>query len=101
MPPFDPSKIDEVIHGRIRLGVMAYLADVEVADFNTLKSVLSATQGNLSIQLRKLEEAGYVAIDKSFVNRKPQTRIALTDSGRKAWLGWLDRMRNLSEAAER
>lgn len=90
MPPFDPSKIDEVIHGRIRLGVMAYLADVEVADFTTLKGVLGATQGNLSIQLRKLEDAGYIEIEKSFVRRKPLTRARITPAGRKAFGGYLD-----------
>ena len=90
MPPFDPSKIDEVIHGRIRLGIMAYLADVEVADFNTLKAALSATPGNLSIQLRKLEDAGYVAIEKSFVRRKPLTRARITPAGRKAFAAYLD-----------
>lgn len=90
MPPFDPSQIDEVIHGRIRLGIMAYLADVEVADFNTLKAVLSATQGNLSIQLRKLEDAGYVAIEKSFLGRKPLTRARITASGRKAFGAYLE-----------
>ena len=90
MPPFDPSKIDEVIHGRIRLGIIAYLADVEVADFNTLKAVLSATQGNLSIQLRKLEDAGYVVIEKSFLGRKPLTRARITASGRKAFGAYLE-----------
>ena len=90
MPPFDPSKIDDVIHGRIRLGIMAYLADVEVADFNTLKAVLSATQGNLSIQLRKLEDAGYVAIEKSFLGRKPLTRARITATGRKAFGAYLE-----------
>jgi DNA-binding MarR family transcriptional regulator len=95
MPPFDPSKIDEVIHGRIRLGIMAYLADVEVADFNTLKAVLSATQGNLSIQLRKLEEAGYIAIEKSFLGRKPLTRARLSAQGRKAFAAYLDAIAKL------
>ena len=55
---------------------MAYLADAEVADFNELKAVLQATQGNLSVHLRKLEEAGYVAIDKSFLDRKPDAGAA-------------------------
>jgi len=53
-PRFDIGKIDDVIHGRLRLGVMAYLANAEVADFNELKAVLEVTQGNLSVQLRKL-----------------------------------------------
>jgi len=90
MPPFDPSAIDEVIHGRVRLGIMAYLADVEVADFNTLKTVLGATPGNLSIQLRKLEDASYIAIEKSFVRRKPLTRARITRTGRKAFAAYLD-----------
>lgn len=83
-------QIDEVIHGRMRLGIMVYLADNEVADFNELKAVLEATQGNLSIHLRKLEEAGYVAIDKSFVDRKPLTRARLTVAGRKAFAAYIE-----------
>lgn len=99
--PFDHSAIDDVIHGRIRLGAVAYLSTVQSALFPELREKVGTTDGNLSTHLRKLEEAGYVAIDKSFVNRKPQTRIALTEPGRKAWLGWLDRMRGLAEAAEK
>ena len=95
MPGFDIGKIDEVIHGRLRLGVMAYLADAEVASFNELKSVLETTQGNLSIQLRKLEDAGYVAIDKSFLNRKPLTRARITLKGRAAFSAYLEAMGRL------
>jgi DNA-binding MarR family transcriptional regulator len=87
---FDVGKIDDVIHGRLRLGIMAYLASAEVADFTELKNALDATQGNLSIQLRKLEEAGYVAIEKSFLNRKPLTRARLTPAGRQAFKDYLD-----------
>jgi DNA-binding MarR family transcriptional regulator len=87
---FDVGKIDDVIHGRLRLGIMAYLASAEVADFTELKNRLEATQGNLSVQLRKLEDAGYVAIDKSFLNRKPLTRVRLTEAGRKAFKDYLD-----------
>jgi DNA-binding MarR family transcriptional regulator len=61
---------------------MAYLSTAEVADFNELKTRLHASDGNLSIHLRKLEEARYVAITKSFVNREPLTRISLTDKAR-------------------
>lgn len=89
MGAFDIGGIDEVIHGRLRLGIMAYLADVEVADFTELKTLLDATQGNLSIHLRKLEEAGYVSIDKSFLGRKPLTRARMTDKGRAAFAGYL------------
>ena len=90
MPPFDIGKLDDVIHGRLRLGIMAYLADAEVASFNELKAALDTTQGNLSIQLRKLEDAGYIAIDKSFLNRKPLTRARITPQGRAAFATYLE-----------
>ena len=86
----DLGRIDEVIHGRMRLGIMVYLADAETADFTELKTVLEATQGNLSVHLKKLEEAGYVAIDKSFVNNKPLTRVSITRDGRKAFGAYLE-----------
>lgn len=95
MDDFDIGAIDEVIHGRLRLGVMAYLASGGSADFNELKSRLQATDGNLSVHLRKLEEAGYVAIDKSFMGRKPLTRVSLTDAGRAAFIRYLDAMAKL------
>jgi DNA-binding MarR family transcriptional regulator len=90
MGGFDIGGIDEVIHGRLRLGIMAYLADAEVADFTELKTLLEATQGNLSIHLRKLEDAGYVAIDKSFLGRKPLTRVRMTEPGRLAFAAYLE-----------
>lgn len=92
---FDIEAIDEVIHGRVRLGVMAYLSSAETAEFNELKGRLQVTDGNLSVHLRKLEEAGYVAIDKSFVGRKPLTRVSLTDAGRAAFVKYLEAMSRL------
>lgn len=86
----DLGRIDDVIHGRMRLGIMVYLSDVDVADFTELKTVLEATQGNLSVHLKKLEEAGYVAIAKSFVNNKPLTRVSITPTGRKAFSAYLE-----------
>ena len=95
MSAFDIGKLDDVIHGRVRLGIMAYLADAEAADFTELKTLLDVTQGNLSVHLRKLEEAGYVSIDKSFVDRKPLTRVRLTAGGRKAFAAYLDAIAKL------
>ena len=86
----DLGRIDDVIHGRMRLGIMVYLADVDAADFTELKTVLEATQGNLSVHLKKLEDAGYVAIAKSFVNNKPLTRVSITPEGRKAFAAYLE-----------
>jgi DNA-binding MarR family transcriptional regulator len=94
---FDIEGIDEVIHGRVRLGVMAYLSGAGSADFNTLKARLQATDGNLSAHLRKLEDAGFVTVEKAFVNRKPLTTLTLTDSGRKAFSAYLDAISKLVE----
>jgi DNA-binding MarR family transcriptional regulator len=99
MDGFDIDQIDEVIHGRLRLGVMAYLSSVGTAEFTELKTRLQATDGNLSVHLRKLEEAGYVAIDKSFSGRKPLTKVSLTEPGRAAFIVYLDAIGKLVEAA--
>lgn len=95
MGAFDIGAIDDVIHGRMRLGIMAYLADAEAADFNELKALLQATQGNLSVHLRKLEEAGFIAIEKSFLNRKPLTRARITPTGRAAFAAYLEALGKL------
>jgi DNA-binding HxlR family transcriptional regulator len=92
---FGIGQIDDVIHGRLRLGVMAYLANAEVADFNELKALLEVTQGNLSVQLRKLEDAGYVAIEKGYLGRKPRTQARITPAGRKAFAVYLDALGKL------
>jgi DNA-binding MarR family transcriptional regulator len=99
MSQFDIGNIDDVIHGRMRLGIMAYLANAEVADFNELKAVLQATQGNLSIHLRKLEDAGYITIEKSFLGRKPLTRARITAPGRDAFAGYLTAIGKLVDSA--
>ena len=97
MAGFDIGDIDEVIHGRLRLGIMALLADAEVADFNHLKAALGATQGNLSIHLRKLEDAGYIAIEKSFLGRRPLTRARISPAGRTAFAAYLAALGRLVE----
>jgi DNA-binding MarR family transcriptional regulator len=79
---------------------MAYLSTASPAIFGELKVKVGATDGNLSTHLRKLEDAGYVKQEKRFVGRRPQTRVFLTESGRKAWLAWIDQMQGLMRAAE-
>lgn len=76
---------------------MAYLVATEQADFSALKDVLSVTDGTLSVHLRKLEEAGYVKILKSFRGRRPLTQAKLTLSGRKAFQKYLDVLAELME----
>ncbi|GAJ30195.1 winged helix-turn-helix domain-containing protein [Acidomonas methanolica] len=95
---FGLDRIDEVIHGRMRLGVMAYLASTGTADFSSLRTRLHATDGNLSTHLRKLEEAGYVRQVKAVLGRRPVTHISITDAGRAAFVAYLDAMRQLLDA---
>ncbi len=95
MADFHIDQIDDVIHGRIRLGIMAYLSGADSANFNELKARLATTDGNLSVHLRKLEEAGFVAVDKSFQGRKPLTQARMTEIGRAAFVAYLDAMAGL------
>ncbi len=76
---------DPIIHAPARLTVMTYLYVVDAADFTFLKNMTGLTWGNLSTHLSKLEEAGYVHIEKGYKGKKPQTMIRLTDEGRVAF----------------
>ncbi|MFC7291491.1 winged helix-turn-helix domain-containing protein [Hirschia litorea] len=98
--PFDHGEINDLIHSRLRLGVMAYLSTAHSAIFGELKAKVNASDGNLSVQLKKLDEAGYITIEKKFVGKKPQTTAILTDKGRQAWLAYLAHMRSMLDAAE-
>ena len=94
-PELNIHQIDDVIHGRLRLGVMAYLSAVNPASFPELLGKTGATNGNLSTHLTKLETAGYIRQEKGYKGKRPQTLIYLTDTGRAAWIAYLDTMRNL------
>jgi len=100
MGEFDYRNLNDVIHGRVRLAVMTFLATVEQAEFAALREAVGVTDGNLSTHLRKLEEAGYVAVDKSFVNRRPLTRVSLTEAGRKAFLDYMDGLEAMVRASQ-
>lgn len=92
---FDIARIDDVIHGRVRLGIMAFLSGADSANFNEMKARLQTTDGNLSVHLRKLEEAGFVQVDKRFEGRKPLTEARMTEVGRAAFVAYLDAMARL------
>lgn len=77
--------IDQVIHAPARLMVLSYLYVVDSVDFIFLRRMTGLTWGNLSTHLSKLEEAGYVAIEKGYKGKKPHTMIRLTDQGRVAF----------------
>jgi len=81
-------ELNETIHQPIRLRIMASLVTLapdEEVDFTTLRRLLDVTDGNLGAHLRKLEEAGYISVNKTFVERKPRTYVAATPAGRKVF----------------
>lgn len=92
---FDYREIDDVIHGRVRLSVMAYLSGAGAADFTELKSKIAVTDGNLSVQIRKLEEAGYLKTQRITGSGRPLTVCELTKKGRTAWIAYIARMEDL------
>jgi DNA-binding MarR family transcriptional regulator len=82
------AELNETIHQPVRLRIMAALVTLEAGnevDFTYLRDLLEVTDGNLGAHLYKLEEAGYIAISKLFVERKPRTFVAATAEGRKAF----------------
>jgi DNA-binding MarR family transcriptional regulator len=92
---FNYQQLDDIIHSRIRLAVMAVLASVDEAEFTFLREKVQATDGNLSIHIRKLEEAKYVNVRKTYLGRKPVTYYKLTATGRKAFESYLDSLEKL------
>ena len=91
----NPVALDPIIHVRVRLGIVSALAVEESLTFNELKERLDTSDGNLSVHARRLEEAGYVEIRKSFEGRIPRTDYRLTATGRKALEQYLDHMEAL------
>jgi DNA-binding MarR family transcriptional regulator len=83
-PSARPADLDTLIHERLRLGLVSVLAVREEVSFTELKQLLGATDGNLSVQARRLEDAGYVRCNKGFENRRPKTVYILTREGRAA-----------------
>ncbi|MEX2180437.1 MAG: transcriptional regulator [Gemmatimonadaceae bacterium] len=90
-----PIEFDRIIHERVRLAIVSALAVHESLTFNELKALLDATDGNLSVHARRLEEAGYLACRKSFDGRIPRTEYRLTASGRRALEQYLAHMEAL------
>jgi DNA-binding MarR family transcriptional regulator len=89
--------LDRLIHERMRLGIVSALAANESLTFNDLKSLMNTTDGNLSVHARKLEDAGYIAVTKSFEDRLPKTEYKLTVAGQRALESYLSHMETLIE----
>jgi DNA-binding MarR family transcriptional regulator len=91
---------DEIIHQSLRLKIMATLNALprsEKLEFPKLKALLKATDGNLGAHISTLENAGYIAVEKDFADRKPRTRVSLTASGKHAFEGHVAYLRELND----
>lgn len=83
-------QIDRVIHEKGRLGIMSMLAATPELSFTELRDTLAMTDGNLTTHIRTLQEAGYVAVSKSYEKNRPLTTCSLTAAGKKAFAGYID-----------
>ncbi|MDT0646347.1 transcriptional regulator [Zunongwangia sp. F260] len=95
------SNINKAFDHRIRLGIMSILMVNEAADFTTLKELLGATDGNIASHTKALEKQQYITVEKSFINRKPNTRYLATDKGRKAFQEHLDALEKLLSSGKK
>ena len=93
--------IDETIHQKVRLGIMSALVARGESDFRFLKETLGLTDGNLSIHLARLEEAGYVVVRKEFVHKKPHTSYTATDEGKAAFDRYLTALERIVQSGRR
>lgn len=90
-------KLDRLIHEKARMGIMSLLAATPELSFTEIRDQLRLTDGNLSIQIKTLQEAGYVAVTKSFHQKRPRTTCALTATGRRAFQAYLDTLEKIIE----
>ncbi len=86
-------ELNPLLHSQLRLAVMSILLSVDEADFVYLKEQTNATAGNLSVQLDKLSEAGYIEVEKSFVGKKPRTVCRMTSTGRETMAEYVDALK--------
>ncbi len=83
-------ELDPILHSQLRLSIVSTLMTVGEANFNFIKDTTKATSGNISIQIKKLHEAGYIKVKKSFKNNYPNTTISITSKGREAFENYVN-----------
>ena len=93
-------KLDPLLHSELRLAVMSVLAGVESADFTFLKAQTGATAGNLSVQIDKLANAGYIAVEKGFKGKMPCTTCRITPEGVEAFDSYVSALREYLSAGQ-
>ena len=92
-------QLDRVIHEKGRMAIMSLLAATPELSFTEMRDALSMTDGNLSVHLKTLQEAGYVAVTKSYQNRKPLTTCTLTKKGREAFTTYINLLEQIVRQA--
>ena len=93
-------KLDPLLHSELRLAVMSILAGVDEADFTFLKEQTGATSGNLSVQIDKLAEAGYISVEKGFKGKMPRTTCRITPSGSEAFRDYVKALKKYLTAGK-
>ena len=96
MPKPNQPKFDELILSKTRLGIISALISGDKLDFTYLRNTLNLSDGNLSVQIRKLQEAGYIKVEKIFIKRKPKTFCKITGKGRRAVQNLIRKLENLA-----
>lgn len=87
-------ELDPILHSQLRLAIISLLMGVESAEFTWLKEKTGATSGNLSIQITKLKEAGYITVTKKFSNNYPQTLCKITSTGRVSFTEYVESLKD-------
>ncbi len=95
MPRSEKPKFDELILSKTRLGIISALIGGDKLEFTYLRNTLNLSDGNLSVQIRKLEESGYIKVEKVFVDRKPKTFCKITSKGQKAVLNLISGLKGM------
>jgi DNA-binding MarR family transcriptional regulator len=85
--------LDPILHSQLRLSIVSTLMTVDEANFNFIKETTNATSGNISIQIKKLQEAGYIEVKKSFKNNYPNTALSITSKGREAFETYVNNLK--------
>ena len=94
------SDLDPILHSQLRLSIVSILMTVDEANFNFIKESTKATSGNISIQIKKLRDAGYIEVEKSFKNNYPNTTISITSKGREAFENYVNNLKKYIHPGE-
>ncbi|MBN1779625.1 transcriptional regulator [bacterium] len=92
--------LDPLLHSQLRLSIVSTLMTVDEANFNFIKETTHATSGNISIQIKKLQEAGYIDVIKSFKNNYPNTTLSITGKGREAFENYVHNLKKYIQPGE-